>query len=117
MSEDMYRRRYNDELYQIYQEPDIVQVVKLRRLAWAGHVVRRDENHPVQRAFKGDFYDGSRKRGRPQNSWKADVDRDCATFGLQNWQREAKDRSKFKKFLEEAKARSRAWKVIESKVK
>jgi hypothetical protein len=75
--------------------------------ARAGHVVRREENHPLKKAFEGEFRDGNRRRGRPKNSWKDAVSRDCAEFGLTNWQRTAKDRNKFNKFLDSVKSRSR----------
>jgi hypothetical protein len=103
-----YRIRFNHELYQIYQEPDIAAVIKHRRLSWAGHVVRRDENLPVHQAFKSDFHDGKRARGRPRNSWREAVDRDSAKYGLQNWQKAALDRTRYKNFLDSVKARTRA---------
>ncbi|CAG9827498.1 unnamed protein product [Diabrotica balteata] len=34
----VWRRRYNFELYKIYQEPDIVKHIKIGRLRWVGHV-------------------------------------------------------------------------------
>jgi hypothetical protein len=107
VSEGQYRIRYNHELYQIFQDPGIVATVKHRRLSWAGHVVRREEDRPVQQTFKGEFRDGKRTRGRPKNSWKEAVDKDCAALGLANWQKEAKDRAKFKNFLNSVKVRSR----------
>jgi hypothetical protein len=107
LSDGCYRSRENRELYQVFQEPDISSMVRIRRLAWAGHVVRREENHPLQQVFRGEFRDGNRKRGRPKNSWKDAVDKDSAAFGLVNWQRAAKDRSKYKNFLDSVKTRSR----------
>ncbi|WP_215796742.1 hypothetical protein, partial [Vibrio anguillarum] len=38
-----YRRRWNDELYDLYDDIDIVQRIKRQRLRWLGHVVRMDE--------------------------------------------------------------------------
>jgi hypothetical protein len=107
LSDGCYRSQENRELYQVFQEPDIASVVKMRRLSWAGHVVRREEDHPLQQVFRGEFRDGNRRRGRPKNSWREAVDRDSATFGLQNWQKAAKDRSQFKIFLDSVKTRSR----------
>jgi hypothetical protein len=34
------RRRWNDELYDLYSSPNIVRVIKSRRMRWAGHVAR-----------------------------------------------------------------------------
>jgi hypothetical protein len=108
ISDERYRIRYNHELYQIFRDADIVATVKQRRLSWAGHVVRREEDRPVMQVFKGDFRDGKRSRGRPKNSWKEAVDRDSVEFGLTNWQKEAKDRARYKNFLNSVKARTRA---------
>jgi hypothetical protein len=108
VDEGLYRIRYNHELYQIFRDSDIVTLVRLRRLAWAGHVVRRENDRPLNIVFKSDFTGGKRSRGRPKGSWKEAVDRDSAAMGLKNWQKEALDRTKFKRFLDSAKARTRA---------
>jgi len=35
-----WRRLHNDELNDLYSSPNIVRVIKLRRMRWAGHVAR-----------------------------------------------------------------------------
>jgi hypothetical protein len=42
-----WRRLHNEELYALYSSPDIIRVIKSRRLRWAGHVARmgRGEVH------------------------------------------------------------------------
>jgi hypothetical protein len=35
-----WRRLHNNELYAVYSSPNIIRVVKSRRLRWAGHVAR-----------------------------------------------------------------------------
>jgi hypothetical protein len=35
-----WRKLHNDELHSLYSSPNIVRVIKLRRLRWAGHVAR-----------------------------------------------------------------------------
>ncbi|GFW28917.1 uncharacterized protein TNCV_202401 [Trichonephila clavipes] len=40
----IWRRRSNLELYRSYKEFDIVNFIKVQRIKWAGHVVRRDED-------------------------------------------------------------------------
>jgi hypothetical protein len=37
-------RRYNEELYQLYAEPEVVKWIISARLRWAGHVVTQLEN-------------------------------------------------------------------------
>jgi hypothetical protein len=34
-----WRVKYNDELYTLYKENDIVTYIKINRLRWAGHVI------------------------------------------------------------------------------
>ena len=36
-------RLHNEELQSLYRSPNIVRVIKSRRLGWAGHVVRMEE--------------------------------------------------------------------------
>ena len=35
-----WRRLHNEELYALYSSPNIIRVIKTRRLRWAGHVAR-----------------------------------------------------------------------------
>ena len=35
-----WRKLHNEELYDLYSLPNIVRVVKSRRMRWAGHVAR-----------------------------------------------------------------------------
>jgi hypothetical protein len=34
------RKLHNDELHDLYSSPNIVRVIKSRRMSWAGHVAR-----------------------------------------------------------------------------
>ena len=38
-----WRRMHNEELNDFYSSPNIVRVVKSRRMSWAGHVARMGE--------------------------------------------------------------------------
>jgi hypothetical protein len=35
-----WRRRYNGEIYDLYKDMKVTEFIKLRRLQWAGHVIR-----------------------------------------------------------------------------
>ena len=35
--------RWDTELYSLYKEPNIVEGIKIRRLGWAGHIMRMAE--------------------------------------------------------------------------
>jgi hypothetical protein len=48
-----WRKLHNEELNDLYSSPNIVRVVKSRRLRWAGHVTRKGENRVVHRVLVG----------------------------------------------------------------
>jgi len=37
--EAVWRSRYNEELYRLYDEADLVTTIKISRLRWTGHVM------------------------------------------------------------------------------
>ena len=41
--QEEWRRLHNEELHSLYRSPNIVRVIKNRKLRWAGHVVRMEE--------------------------------------------------------------------------
>ena len=45
-----WRKLHNAELNDLYSSPNIVRVIKSRRMRWAGHVARMGE---VERCIKG----------------------------------------------------------------
>jgi hypothetical protein len=42
-----WRKMHNDELHSLYYLPNIVRVIKSRRMRWAGHVARMGEGRGV----------------------------------------------------------------------
>jgi hypothetical protein len=48
-----WRKLHNDELHGLYSSPNIVRVIKSRRLRWAGHVALRGEGRGVYRVLVG----------------------------------------------------------------
>jgi len=53
-----WRRLHNEELNDFYASPNIVRVIKSRRMRWAGHVERIDE----ERGIIGSWW-GNRREG------------------------------------------------------
>ena len=53
----------------LYSLPNIVRVVKLRRMRWAGHVARMGEDRGVHRVLMGKP-EGKRPLGRPRRRWE-----------------------------------------------
>jgi hypothetical protein len=45
----IWRSRYNEELYHLYEETDLVTTNKITRLRWAGHIVRMQDNLPCKK--------------------------------------------------------------------
>jgi hypothetical protein len=48
-----WRKLHNDMLHGLYSSPNIVRVIKLRRMRWAGHVARKGEGRGVYRVLVG----------------------------------------------------------------
>jgi hypothetical protein len=50
-----WRRLHNKELYTLYSSPNIIRVIKSRRLRWAGHVARMGERSGAYRVWWGNL--------------------------------------------------------------
>jgi len=62
-----WRRLHNEELNDLYvnSSPNIVRVIKSRRMRWAGHMARMGEERGVYRVLVGKP-EGRRPLGRPR---------------------------------------------------
>ena len=49
-----WRKLHNVELNDLYSSPNIVRVIKPKRLRWAGHVARIGEKRGVHRVYLGE---------------------------------------------------------------
>jgi len=47
-----WRPRWNNELYSLYNEPNIVEDIKIRRIEWAGHIIRMEEERIPKKGSK-----------------------------------------------------------------
>ena len=63
-----WRRLHNEELHSFYRLPNIVRVIKSRRLGWAGHVARMEEGRNAFKILTGKPT-GKRPLGRPRRRW------------------------------------------------
>ena len=59
---------HNEKLNDLYSSPNIVRVIKSRRMRWAGHVARMGEERRVYRVLVGKP-NGKRPLGRPRRRW------------------------------------------------
>jgi hypothetical protein len=75
-----WRRLHNKELYALYSSPNIIRVIKSRRLRWAGHVPRMGERRGAYRALVGKP-EGRRPLGRPRSRWEDNTKMDLREVG------------------------------------
>jgi hypothetical protein len=67
-----WRKLHNDKLNDLYSLPNIVGVVKLRRMRWAGHVARMGQDRGVHRVLEGKPQ-GKSPLGRPRYRWEDNI--------------------------------------------
>jgi hypothetical protein len=75
-----WRRLHNKELYALYSSPNIIPVIKSRRLRWAGHVARMGESRGAYRALVRKP-EGRRPLGRPGRRWEDSIKMDLREVG------------------------------------
>jgi hypothetical protein len=89
-----WRKLHNEELNDLYSIPNIVRVIKLRRMRWAGHVARMGERRGMYRVLVGKP-EGKRPLGRPTRRWEDNVRTDLQEvgWGCEDWIGLAQDRA------------------------
>ena len=75
-----WRRLHNEELNDLYSSPNIVRVIKWRRMRWAGHMARMGEGSGVYRVLVGKP-EGRRLLGRPRRRWVDNIRMDLQEVG------------------------------------
>ena len=61
-----------EKLHSLYRSPNIVRVIKSRRLRWAGHVARMEEGTSAFKILTGKPT-GKRPLGRPRLRWENNI--------------------------------------------
>ena len=82
----------------------IVDIIRTKRLKWFGHVVRRDEESYVIRAYQEDFA-RSRPTGRPSKRWSNHISEDLG-IPLATASRAAQKRKEWGKCSHRERARA-----------
>jgi hypothetical protein len=87
-----WRKLHNDELHSLYS-PNIVRVIKTRRMRWVGHVACMEEGRGVYRVLAG-RPEGKRPLGRPRHRWEDNIKMALREIGIDgaNWIQLAQDR-------------------------
>jgi len=75
-----WRRFHNLELNDLYSSPNIVRVIKSRRMRWAGYVARMGEERVVYRVLVRKP-EGGRSLGRPRRRWVDNIRMDLQEVG------------------------------------
>jgi len=92
-----WRRLHNEELNDLNSSPNILRVIKWRRMRWAGHVARRGEEMGVYR-FSVGKPEGRRPLGRPRRRWADNIRMDLQEVGClyRDWIGLAQDRDRWR---------------------
>jgi hypothetical protein len=67
-----WKKLHNEELNDLCSLPNIVRVVKSRRIRWEWYVARMGEERGVHRVLVGKP-EGKMPLGRPRRSWEANI--------------------------------------------
>ena len=88
-------------LSDLYSLPNIVRVVKSRRIRWAEHVARMGEGRGVHRVLVGKP-EGKRPLGRPRRRWEDNIKMDLQEVGgsCGDWMELAQDRDMWRALAE-----------------
>ena len=90
-----WRRLHNEELNDLYSSPNIVRVIKSRRMRWAGYVARMGEEREAYRVLVGKP-EGKRPLGRPRRRRVDNIMMDVQEVGCgyMDWIGLAQDRDR-----------------------
>jgi hypothetical protein len=81
-----WRKLHNEEIHNLFSSPNIITVIKSRRMKWAGHVAQMGEKRNVYKLLVGKL-EGKRPLGRPRRRWVDNIKMDLLEigWGSVNW--------------------------------
>ena len=79
-----WRKLHNEELNNVYCSPNIVRVIKSRRMRWVGHVARMEERRGVYRVLVGKP-EAKSPLGRPRRRWQDNIRRIFRKLDVGGW--------------------------------
>ena len=93
-------KKLHNELNNLYSSPNIVRVIKSRRMRWAGRVERMGDGIGVYRVLVGKP-EGRRPLGRPRHRWEDNIRMDLREVGCGcvDWMELAQDRDRWRAFV------------------
>ena len=84
---------------------NIVKWIKGQRISRLCHLERMEEDRMPKKIFTQEL-EGTRRRVRPGNRWKEEVERDLQVVGVRRWRELVADRKKWKDIVRQAKVHS-----------
>jgi hypothetical protein len=95
-----WRKLHNVELRDLYSSPNIIRIIKSRRMIWAGHAAQMGEKRNEYRLLVGKP-DGKRSLGRQKRRWVDNIRMDLGEVGWSDmdWIGLAKDRNRWRALL------------------
>jgi len=95
-----WRRLHKEKLNYLYSSPNIVRVIKWRRIRWAGHVARVVEERVMYRVLVGKP-EGRRPLGTPRHKWVENTKTDLQEVGCgyMDWIGLAQDRDRLRTLM------------------
>ena len=87
----------------MYRSPNIVRMIKSRRLRWSGHVARMEEGRSAFKMLTGKPT-GKRPLGRPRRRWEDNIRMDLEEIGINvgNWVDSARVRNYWRALVKAA---------------
>jgi len=92
-----WRKLHIEELNDLSSSPNIVRVIRSRRMRWVGHVARMGEGRGVYRVLVGKP-EVRRSLGRPRCRWEDNIRMDLREVGCGcvDWMELAQDRDRWR---------------------
>jgi hypothetical protein len=92
-----WRRLHNEELNDLYSSPNIIRVIKSRRMRWVGHVACMGDGIGAFRILVG-IPEGRRPLRKPRRRWEDNIKMDLQEVGWNGvaWFGMAPDRERWR---------------------
>jgi hypothetical protein len=92
-----WRRLHDEELNDLYSSPNIIRVIKSRRMRWTGHVARMGEGRGAYKILV-ERPEGRGPFGRPSRRWEDNIKMDLQEVGWGgvDWIDMAQDRDRWR---------------------
>jgi hypothetical protein len=75
-----WRKLHNEELHDLYSSPNIIRIIKSRRMRWAGRLARMGDKRNAYRLMVRKP-EGRRPLGRPRHRWVVNIRMDLGEVG------------------------------------